>query len=194
MPPGAGLGQTQRPTYLSMDASDDLYVIDGGKNGRLQRRDRQGRWTVLVEPGPARDPLGLGEWTAVAAAPNGNIYVAGFVDSPGGRQYRLLMLDSKGRWTAVAAVGHELGQVSWVTALATDSIGRLYVADQGNSRLQVRDVNGKWYELPAPSSAEHSEPLFWRPSCAAVDGRGGVYIGAFPVGVLRWMPQPNRQR
>jgi sugar lactone lactonase YvrE len=183
MPPGADIGQTQGPSSLSVDASDSLYVIDS-RQRRLQRRDRHGRWTVLAEADTERDML----WTGVAPAPNGSIYVADGSDQAA----RLRMLDSKGRWTTVAERGHELGQINWVSSegLATDSIGRLYVADYLNHRVQVRDVNGKWHELPAASSAEHSESSPWTPQFVAVDGRGGVYVAADGE-VLRWTPQPQ---
>jgi RNA polymerase sigma factor (sigma-70 family) len=191
MPPGTGIGQTRRPASLSVDASDNLYVIDGDQSmvmGRLQRRDRQGRWTVLVEAGkePNRE-LELHHFITVATAPNGNIYVAGRRDSPTDPA-RLWMLDLKGRLTTVAASGHELGQVGVVQTLATDSIGRLYVADGENHRVQVRDVNGKWYELPAPSSAEPSES--WDSYYLAVDRHGIVYVTDIRR-VFCWTPQPQ---
>jgi RNA polymerase sigma factor (sigma-70 family) len=183
VPPGSGIGQTQRPYYLSVDTSDNLYVIDS-RQCRLQKRDRRGRWTVLAEPGPEQDPLALGQWEAVAGAPKGNIYVA---DSS--TKQVLRMLDSKGRWTTVAAFGHELGRFNTVRTLATDSFGRLYVTDF-SSRVQIRDLDGKWYELPAPRSAEHPEFLPWNPSRVAVDSRDVVYIAANSR-VLRWTPQPS---
>jgi hypothetical protein len=39
--------------------------------------------------------------------------------------------------------------------IATDSFGRLYVANRDNDQVQVRDVNGKWRQLSDPG--QHSE-------------------------------------
>jgi sugar lactone lactonase YvrE len=170
MPPGLGIGETQRPNYLSVDASDNLYVVDGD-HCRLQKRDHRGRWTVLAEVDPARDML-----DEVAAAPDGNVYVAF-------HQSALRRLDAKGRWATVAASGGRI---------ATDSFGRLYVAD--GRKLKVRDGDGKWYELPAPRSAEDAPLSPWRPRGVAVDRDGIVYLAAdYPPGVFRWTPQPQRK-
>jgi sugar lactone lactonase YvrE len=193
MPPGTAAGQSQRPMYVSVDASDNLYVIDRpidpngiSPGGRLQRRDPKGHWTVLVEVETEPDQqLGLEGLGAVAAAPDGNIYVADHVNEG---QARLWMLDSRGRWTTVAAFGPALGQVSTVSALATDSFGRLYVSEYGNKRVQVRDVNGKWYELSTAGSAGLSESSSALRN-VAVDRHGVVYVTANSR-VFRWTPQP----
>jgi RNA polymerase sigma factor (sigma-70 family) len=188
---GTELGQTQRPSLLYVDASENLYLIDGptlGRQGhpisRLQKRDRDGRWTVLVDAGTELGrELGLGELDAVAAVPNGDVFIA---DSQNDGSSQIRIRDSKGRWKTLATNGRELGQVARVTALATDSFGRLYVADIDNARLQVRDVDGRWMVL------SQFPPNSSMPCGVAVDNRGGVYItGCHGATVLRWTPPAN---
>jgi sugar lactone lactonase YvrE len=161
MPTGTGLGQAQDPVYVAVDAADNLYVIDRKTDWgrrRLQRRDREGRCTVLAEAGQGPDPkLGLREFKAVAAAPNGNVYVFGIDSAPTGAQAFLRMCDAKGHWTTVATDGRELGQIGAVAGIATDSFGRFYVFDRPpDMRVQVRDLDGKWYAL---SDTDPGRPL-----------------------------------
>jgi RNA polymerase sigma factor (sigma-70 family) len=196
MAQGPGVGQAQSPICVSVDASDNLYVIDRpfnpkaieGRQGRPQKRDSRGRWTVLVDSGAEPDPqLGLADLSSVAAAPNGNIYVA----DGWNEETRLRMLDSKGRWTTLATGGDKLGQVSTVTALAADSFGRLYIADSNNWRLQIRDLDGKWRMLSEGREGRSADcPKSWPDGIAsvAVDGHGVTYG---PAKVLRWTPQPK---
>ena len=97
---------------------------------QVRRHDREGRvlktWTVPgVGPVPAW-PSGL------VAAAGGDIVV---VDRHGGR---ILALDASGRLTGVGSGrGWEPGQLQFPSAIAPFSDGRLVVADQGNSRVQI---------------------------------------------------------
>ena len=202
MASGTGIGQTQRPTCLGVDASDNLYVVDdvkGGRQARLQKRDRQGRWTVLTEA--SADPkrqIGLGIASAVAAAPDGTVYVLGM--PPRKWQQLIRMRDLKGRWTTIAPAGSEQGQFP---ALATDLVGRLYVAEfDETSRVHIRDANGKWLALTNNPSVGQSEfPATVDPlqglndvTGVAVDRQGVVYVTtASPCRVLCWTPQPESQ-
>ncbi len=128
----------------------------------------------------------------MAAAPDGSVYVA--VTPPGKLQQGIIhMRDSKGRWTTVAPVDHELGRVR---ALATDASGRLYVDDvdveRAAWRVEIRDLDGKWYELPHGGSPGHSELSHGSHLGVAVDRRGTVYFALDgPPRVLRWTPQPE---
>jgi len=172
MPAGKAVGQTENPTWLSVDASDNLYVISGG--GRLDKRDPKGRWTVLANTNNTQQGI-----FGVCAAPNGDAYVYGDIN----RQWGVHVLTSHGGWTTVATNGSELGQVEHPVGIATDAIGRLYLADGGNHRLQVRDVDGKWSLLAAAKSYESPQGI-------AVDRHGVVYFSD-AAGVVSWTPQPK---
>jgi len=177
VPSGRAVGQTHNPSCVSVDASDNLYVIDGGR--RLQKRDAQGRWTVLAETTGPNDGV-----YDICVAPNGDAYVLSLMKD----QLGLRMPDSHGGWTMVAPWGSGLGQVAWPVGLATDAIGRLYIADFGNQRLQVRDVDGKWFVLASGSEAGLLNRF--GPAGIAVDRQGVVYV-TDSHRVFRWTPQPK---
>ena len=102
------------------------------------------------------------------------------------------MRDPQGVWTVLAAKGTEIGQVGGPGGLAIDSAGRLYVVDNGNHRLQVRDLDGSWSVLSAANS--EVSPLFMEYFVGIlVDHQGVVYV-TDSHRVFRWTPQPNRQR
>ena len=198
MPTGTGIGQTQRPTCLGVDAADNLYVVDDMKRGRqarVQKRDRQGRWTVLTEPsGEPNRQIGLGMATAVVAAPDGTVYVVGM--PPGKWQQQIRMRDLKGCWTTITPPGRAVEQIP---ALAIDRLGRLYVAEfNETSRVHIRDVNGKWHELTnSPPTGQSESPPATNPfhgfndiTGVTVAPHGTVYVTtASPARVLRWTPQ-----
>jgi DNA-binding beta-propeller fold protein YncE len=140
---GTGLGQVYEPTAVAVDAAGNLYVADrpgslsgnGDVDGRIQKRDAQGNWSILATagdaPGQVDSPTGL----AVGAA--GDLYVA-----DGGR---IQKRDSQGHWSVLATAGSDTGQVSSPTGLAVDAVGRLYVADQsflGGGRVQEYTATG----------------------------------------------------
>ena len=50
----------------------------------------------------------------------------------------------EGNWSVIATYGKAPGQVGWVTALAADAAGNLYVAEWDPGRIQKRDTQGNW--------------------------------------------------
>ena len=114
---------------------------------------------VLGTPGETGDPpTHFTEPNDVVVGPNGNIYVgeahgAQFQDEPGpdaiGRITKWApdgtFIKSWGEW------GYEDGQFRAPHSLAFDSQGRLFVADRGNSRIQIFDQEGThldtWYQF-----------------------------------------------
>ena len=180
---GNAPGETIAPKDVAVDESDNIYLIDDSLTvGRLQKRLRSGDWTVLAEAETGQDPMGRP--FLVAADLRGNAYVFDWLKD----QSRLRMLDSQGHWTNVAAQGTELGRISsYIAGIATDANGRLYVADSGNSRVQVREADGKWFLLAA---ADTGVPGPSSPSGMVVDRHGVVYVtdGSQPR-VLSWTPE-----
>ena len=114
---------------------------------------------VLGTPGETGNPpTHFTEPNDVVVGPNGNIYVgeahgAQFQDEPGpdaiGRITKWApdgtFIKSWGEW------GYEDGQFRAPHSLAFDSQGRLFVADRGNSRIQIFDQEGThldtWYQF-----------------------------------------------
>lgn len=63
-----------------MDSAGNLYIADSG-DGRIQRRDAQGNWSVIDTPdvpvaGPGRTSSGV---TALAVDLAGSLYAMGYV-------------------------------------------------------------------------------------------------------------------
>jgi tripartite motif-containing protein 71 len=179
VPSGRGGGKTDGPQCFSMDASGNLYVADGQRGGRLQKRDLEGHWTVFAAPGPGQED----QIFSFCAEPNGNVYVLGWQG--------VWMRDLQGVWKVLAPKGTEIGQVGGPGGLAIDSSGRLYVVDNGNHRLQVRDLDGRWSVLGAANS--EASPLFMEYFMGIqVDRQGVVYV-TDSHRVFRWKPQPKPQ-
>jgi tripartite motif-containing protein 71 len=124
-------GEVIGTTALAVDAAGSLYIADFS---RIQKRDTQGRWSVIAAGGDALGqvdgPAGLAVDTA------GNLYVADYGDDGYGRIQRR---DAQGNWSVVATSGSDVGQVHDLygsgLALAVDAAGDLYVADTGNNRV-----------------------------------------------------------
>ena len=123
------LGEVWLPSALALDPAGNLYVGQNppGAAGRIDKRDEQGNWSVLVSgntlPGRVDGP------SAVALDPAGNQYIVDY-GSDGGR---IQKRDAQGNWFTIATAGAELGQITYPAALAVDGAGHLYVADTNNN-------------------------------------------------------------
>ncbi|MGO9308170.1 MAG: chitobiase/beta-hexosaminidase C-terminal domain-containing protein [Spirochaetia bacterium] len=78
-------------------------------------------------------------------------------------------------WQTVGALGSGAGQLKYPAGVIVDAQGRLYVVDQGNSRIvRVNDMDGTgWTVL---DGAEHGVNRFKSPAGAAVDAEGRIYV------------------
>jgi DNA-binding beta-propeller fold protein YncE len=114
---------------------------------------------------------------AVAAAPDGSIYVA---DS---RNHRIQKFDASGKFvlswgsfgsldanTAVQGTFNE----PWGVAVAPD--GSVYVADTWNHRVQKFDANGTFITMWGKFGQAETPDAFWGPRAVAVDKQGHVYV------------------
>src|SRR5439155_892639 len=114
---GGAVGQVARPYGLAVDGAGNLYVADnaisGGGNGRIQKRDAQGSWSVIATFGTAAGQIGGLNRLAADAA--GNLYIADAVN-----QSRIQKWDAQGNWSVIAPGGNGLGQVSSPMDLAVD--------------------------------------------------------------------------
>jgi DNA-binding beta-propeller fold protein YncE len=113
--------------------------------------------------------LGLEHLLAVAAAPDGNLYVTDSSQTvaevtPDGQVLR--------RWGAPGSTaGHFRLDVG---SVAVDRRGRVYVSDTGNFRVQVFTGTGRF--LRSIGRFGHAEGEFLWPFDIAVDDRGAVYV------------------
>jgi len=122
---------------------------------------------VLGKPGmPGNGPGYLTTGSAVVVAPNGEIYVA---DGHGaGTNDRIVKFSKDGQFiTAWGKHGKGPGEFDTPHGIALDSMGRVYVADRANNRIQIFEPDGKFV-------AEWKQ--FGRPSDVAIDKNDMIYV------------------
>lgn len=123
----------------------------------------------------------------VITAPNGDIFVADgheLTNMP----YRIVKFDKDGKFLKawdLCAEGPQMSDCSH--SLAMDSQGRLFVADRGNSRIDVYDQDGKllaeWKQFGRPSGLyiDRNDVLYSADSESSVI-EGNAYIRGVHVG------------
>ena len=161
------------PHGFALDHEGYLWVTEGGAHGdaraalgesmgmghQVVKLTRQGE--VVMRLGEAGvhgdDEAHFNGPSGVAIAPNGDIWIA---DGHRGGNNRIVRLAADG--TFIRAVGggvgsesREPGRFSDPHDIKIDSRGRVYVADRGNSRIQVFDPEGDllyiWTQYGKPS-------------------------------------------
>ncbi len=134
---------------VRVDPQDNIWAVDEGAN-MVIKFNPEGRVVMLIgrkpeavagleetpapgtPPPPAR-PYVLNRPTDIAWDAAGNIFI-----SDGYGNSRVVKYDRNGRFVKeVGTKGPLPGQMSTPHAIATDAHGNVYVADRGNSRIQV---------------------------------------------------------
>lgn len=162
------------PEGLALDHSGDVYITDALTN-RLLELSAAGQFVALrggsgSGPGKFRQPLGI------TLDHTGNIYIA---DSSNNRIERLA---PDGRVSEVLGgtirrdvLPDAAGRLSSPTDVAVDNLGRTYVADTFNKRVQVFDKQGIW-----KATWSHFGPLSELktslPAAIALGPRHDVYV------------------
>jgi len=138
------------PVGIAVGQGDVVYVADAG-NHAIRRAEPDGTVTTLAGNGEPGFVDGQGESAAfnnpqgVAVDANGNVYVA----DTGNHAIR--RIDALGNVTTLAGDGAP-GYINGLLAtarfdgprgVAVNSIGRVYVADTGNSTLRAIELNGQ---------------------------------------------------
>jgi sugar lactone lactonase YvrE len=164
-----GAGLFVFPHGLHIDRHGNLWVTDGAisKDGSkgLQILELSPQGDVLLRLGTAGvrgdDGAHFQSPTDVITAPNGDIFVAdGHAPIPPfiteGTAARIMKFSKDGTFIKQwGTPGAGPGQFNNPHALALDTQGRLFVADRGNSRIQIFDQNGKllaiWTQFGRPA-------------------------------------------
>lgn len=168
-----GAGLFAFPHGFFLDHEGFLWVTEGGAHGddRAALGEKLGmghQVFKLTKRGEVVMRLGeAGRWgdgpnrfngpSGVAIAPNGDIWVS---DGHRGGNNRIVKFSRDGKF--LLAIGGGVGSESKEAArfsdphdIKIDSRGRVYVADRGNSRIQVFDQSGKllyiWTHYGKPS-------------------------------------------
>jgi len=202
------------PHGLHVDRDGNIWVTDaasskdGTKGQQVVKLAPDGR--VLMRLGTAGKPGGgpdhFQEPCDVVTAPNGDIFVADGhagmrADAPADYVTRIMKFSKDGKLIkSWGKLGTGPGEFKNPHALAFDSQGRLFVADRGNSRIQIFDQDGKflaqWTQFGRPSGLyiDSTDRLFAidADSTAASNTAGwrkGIWIGSAKDGkVTAYVP------
>ncbi|MCH7815337.1 MAG: hypothetical protein IIC60_02080 [Proteobacteria bacterium] len=170
-----GAGLMIWPHGMDVDSEGNIWVVDAraanareleanpdaaGKGHTVLKFSPEGELLMtLGTGGEAGDPpTHFDAPNDVLIAPNGTIYVADthgaqFQDEPGPTsKSRISMFEPDGTFIkSFGEWGFEDGQFRSPHSLAMDSQGRLFVADRGNSRIQIFTQDGEhldtWYQF-----------------------------------------------
>ncbi len=198
----ARLAQVRNPSGLALDAAGNLYIADAG-NFKIRRIDKVTGVISTVagsgygsagDGGPATSAQFKGP-VAVAIGPAGDLYIA---DSSA---HRIRRVSSDGIITTVAGNGtfnvfskEELGDDGLATdavvrfpfGVAFDSLGNLYIAENGSSRIRKVDTRGIITTVAGSGDprtrgfggdgGSATDALLNGPSGVFVDATGNLYI------------------
>jgi hypothetical protein len=201
-----GAGMIVRPHGLFVDQHDNVWATDGdaenGKGDQVFEFSPEGK--VLLTLGKAgvagdgRDTFN--KPSDVLIAPDGDIFVA---DGHGpGSNARIVKFSPDGKFIkAWGKQGSGPGEFNNPHSLAMDSRGRLFVADRGNSRVQIFDQEGtfldEWKQFGRPSGVyiDTNDMLYVADSesnMARNPGfHRGIRIGSAKDGIVKaFIPDP----
>ena len=165
--PGATLpNQLNVPTGLTVDSAGNLDVADSG-NQRIQQLSSAGAIQTL--PGAGRD---------LAADSNGDVFIAA------GSQ--VLELSPSFKLSTIAGEGSYLfggdggpatsARLNGPVAIALDSKGDLYIADQRNSRVRMVDTTGTISTIDGDGTFGSGPGELSAPGGVVVNSSGVLYI------------------
>lgn len=126
---------------LQVDADGNVWITDADTHvieqyspgGELMK-------TVGVKGAPGEDEERFNKPTDLDFGPDGSIYV-----TDGYGNNRIVKLDSSGNFVnAWGTKGDGAGEFDTPHGIAVDEQGRVYIADRGNSRLQIFDEDGEF--------------------------------------------------
>jgi sugar lactone lactonase YvrE len=207
-----GSGMFVFPHGIIVDADDNIWVVDAGvedgvKGNQIFKFSQSGEVLLeLGQPGIRGDgPNLFNEPSDLAIAPNGDLYIAdGHINPESNR--RIVHLDSNGQFIeAWGSRGTGPLQFDCPHSLAIDSMGRIYVGDRTNNRLQVLSPAGEllavWEHFGRPSGVRIHDDILYVVDSESRDVEGqygynpgyhrGIRIGSVHDGIVReFIPDP----
>jgi sugar lactone lactonase YvrE len=207
-----GAGLLHSPHGLFVDRDGNVWVTDAsagsgdlppGIGHVIYKLSPRGE--ILMTLGrkgvPGRGPDTFRQPSAILVAPDGSLFVADGHGAAGNN--RIVKLTSDGTFLKEwGGTGAEAGEFRDPHALAMDSQGRLFVADRGNSRIQIFDQEGKhlatWTQFGRPSGLfiDRDDVLYATDSESNTrrnpGWKRGIYIGSARTGwVTSFIPDPE---
>ena len=172
---GAGIGAFEAPEDVALDPERSrLYVADTG-NSRVQVIDTATGSTI-------DEWAGLGKPRGIAVAPDGTVYVA----DAERHIVRTIGPDGSARGSfgggADGLPSADSGRLDTPLGVSVDASGNIYVADNGNQRIQWFDPSGA---VLGSLALENAAAGGGAPFDVGVDGEGTVHV-AVERGVLRF--------
>ena len=173
-----GAGMFVFPHGIYVDKDDNVWVTDGGekdgKGEQVFKFSPDGK--VLLTLGKAgvagEGPDTFDSPSAVVVAPNGDIFVADGHDfsefENRETNARIVKFSKDGKFIKTwGKKGSAPGEFNKPHAIAMDSKGRLFVADEHNNRIQIFDQEGKYLE---------EWKQFGRPAGIFIDAKDTIYV------------------
>ena len=206
----AASAQFDSPVGVAVDKSGNVYVADSD-NHRIRKitKEDDGTWTVdtLAGDGTKGDQDDTPTTTArfeepegVALDSSGNVYVA----DGGNHRIRKITKEKDRTWTVSTIAGSRtLGHLDGAaataqfrnpTAVALDSSGNVYVADENNHRIRkiTEEDDGTWTvsTIAGSGAGGHQNGAgaaarFNLPAGVALDSSGNVYVAEFDNNRIR---------
>ena len=110
-----------------------------------------------------------------AVASNGRLYVANRSVDGVERGVRVTMCDVESEYYGTfGSSGEDEGQFIWVSGIAEDTRGRLFITDEYSSRVSVFDLDGNF--ISRWGTAGSGEGQLDSPSGIAIDASDSVYV------------------
>ncbi|MDG2376549.1 MAG: peptidyl-alpha-hydroxyglycine alpha-amidating lyase family protein [Woeseiaceae bacterium] len=206
-----GSGMITWPHGMYVDTYDNVWIADAvgyapvpeGIGHTIMKFSPEGELLMrLGKEGVAGDGIDVfNKPSDMLVAPNGNIFVADGHDAGGNN--RIIKLDSEGNYLMQwGETGGDHGQFRDPHALAMDSQGRLFVADRGNSRIQIFSQDGEhiatWTQFGRPSGLfiDENDILYSADSESNARRNGGwkrgIRIGSAKDGfITAFIPDPE---
>jgi hypothetical protein len=182
------------PEGIALDGAGNIYVADGGYVRKITRAGSD--WVVTTIPLYHTVASSLG----VAADPAGNVFVT---DPNRSVVWKLTTVGTN--WTATIIAGTPFQQFwldgtnsnalfDYPKGIALDSLGRLFVADEGNCAIRmITPIGTNWVtttiagnpDFPYSWDGTNRNAHFSYPRGVALDRDGNVYVADSSGSIIR---------
>ena len=199
----ATAAQLSIPNDVAVDAGGNIYVTEGGGN-RVRKIDAMGAINTIAgtgaegsegDGGPATEAQ-LNRPNAIAVDADGNVFVGEYSG------YRVRKIDAAGTITTIAGIGTKGGagdggpanaaQFNFISGLAVDGSGNVYVSDMNEARIRKITPDGRIATIAGTRSGNRSgdggpaiEAQITTPGGLALDFAGNLFLTEFWAGRLR---------